>query len=187
VARSSASPPVPGLHAGEPDSMLAGVTKQPKAQSHDSAQPGSAEPEQALDARLRVQCHRYDESLVVVLENVRLDAFVAPELGDYLNRLDFATTERVVFDLSRVEVLDSSALAAILQTCREVAANVEVRLVAPSGQVSRLLRITEVDRLIPVYATLASALANDGPAAREPSLARAFEPHHAAATGADRR
>jgi len=131
----------------------------------DTVNVSSVQQEHAASGRLRAHRWRHDGSLVVAFDNARLDAFVAPELGDFLNGLDSAMAECVVFDLSKVEVADSSALVAIVRACQRIAARVEVRIVAPSVRVTRLLRVTEVDRLVPVYMTLESALCGERRAA----------------------
>jgi anti-sigma B factor antagonist len=131
---------------------------QPRTQSADTLQPVHVESEQPTEAQLRLRCSWLDGSLIIAVDSLRVDAVVAPDLSDYLAKVDLAAAERIIFDLGRVEALDSSALAVILRACRQVAASVEVRLVASSERVSRLLRLTEVDRLMPVYSSLASAL-----------------------------
>jgi anti-sigma B factor antagonist len=134
---------------------------QAKVKNADTVSRSGVELERAASGQLRAHVRLHDGYLVVGFDNARLDALVAPELGDFLNGVNSAAAQCVVFDLSRVEVADSSALAAILRACRRMAAGVEVRIVAPSTQVARLLRITEVDRLVPVYVNLESALCGE--------------------------
>ena len=145
--------------------MTAADMDQSRVQHESAVNLNGVEQARAAAARLRAHRWRHDGSLVVAFDNARLDAFVAPELGDFLNGLDSAMAECVVFDLSKVEVADSSALAAIVRACQRIAARVEVRIVAPSVRVTRLLRVTEVDRLVPVYMTLESALCGERRAA----------------------
>lgn len=67
---------------------------------------------------------------------------------------------RVVLDLSRTRAMDSTGLGCLVHTFRRVVAGGgALWLAGVRPQVGTLLRITELDRLIAVYADVADALA----------------------------
>jgi anti-sigma B factor antagonist len=69
----------------------------------------------------------------------------------------------IIVDLSQVEFLDSTGLGALVGGHRRALENGgTVRLVATDGPIGRLLNITGLVRVFPVYRTLADALADQG-------------------------
>jgi anti-sigma B factor antagonist len=66
---------------------------------------------------------------------------------------------RLVFDLSRVTFMDASGLGILARSLRMTAQRRGcLRVAAPSRQVRKMLAITQLDRAIPVFDTLAEAL-----------------------------
>jgi len=71
----------------------------------------------------------------------------------------------VVFDLTRVPFMDASTLGIIVTSWRSATrAGGSVRIAGPARQVRRLLTITRLDQIVPVFASLEEALA--GPPVR---------------------
>ena len=65
----------------------------------------------------------------------------------------------VVVDMSRTRFSDSAGLNALVAVARQTRAEGgEVRLVVVAGAVARLMALTGVDRVIPIYASLEDAL-----------------------------
>jgi anti-sigma B factor antagonist len=70
---------------------------------------------------------------------------------------------RLVVDLSRLDFIDSTGLGALIGSQRRAKENGGVvRLVAREGQILRLLRITGLLTVFPVYHTLEDALTDSG-------------------------
>jgi len=66
----------------------------------------------------------------------------------------------LLLDLSGLRFMDSSALHVILQANRALDRNGGMMaLVAPQEAVAKMLRLTTADRLVPVFRTLADAVA----------------------------
>jgi anti-sigma B factor antagonist len=64
----------------------------------------------------------------------------------------------LIIDLSGLRFMDSSVLQVILRAHRALAANGGVlALVNPHHIVARILRMTEADRIVPVYASVREA------------------------------
>ena len=65
----------------------------------------------------------------------------------------------VVVDMSRTRFSDSAGLNALVAVARQARAEGgEIRLVVVAGAVARLMALTGVDRVIPIYASLEDAL-----------------------------
>jgi anti-sigma B factor antagonist len=95
-----------------------------------------------------------DACEIVVLSG-ELDMASASTVSDTLDAL--ADTERpVIVDLSGLDFIDSSGIHAILRPRPE---NGVVMLVCPPGNIQRVLTVTKIDSVMPLYETLDDALA----------------------------
>lgn len=93
-------------------------------------------------------------SEVVTLEG-ELDMANAATVAETLDAL--ADGERpVIVDLSDLTFIDSSGIHAILRPRPQQGA---VLLVCPPGNIQRVLSVTKIDRVLPVYETLDEAVA----------------------------
>jgi anti-sigma B factor antagonist len=91
----------------------------------------------------------------VVTLGGELDMAHAPTVAETLDAL--ADTERaVVVDLTELTFIDSSGIHAILRPRPQQGS---VLLVCPPGNIHRVLSVTKIDRVLPVYETLDEALA----------------------------
>jgi anti-sigma B factor antagonist len=89
-----------------------------------------------------------DGNVTLVRLEGRLDATAAPDLQ---NRLIAAIAEgktRLAVDLSNVSFVDSTGLGALVFSLKAARrAEGDLRLVAPSAQAMKLLRLTTLDRV----------------------------------------
>lgn len=87
-----------------------------------------------------------------------VDAHTAPQLKSAIaGALDRGTTELIV-DLDRVTFMDSTGLGVLvggLKRLREVGG--ELRIVCTRRPILRILEITGLDKVIPLYSALAEA------------------------------
>lgn len=90
-----------------------------------------------------------------------LDIATAPSVRAALVEAAGAGKHDLVVDLTRVEFLDSTGLGALIGAHRRAIENGgAVRLAVGDGPIARLLNITGLMRVFPVFATLPDALAN---------------------------
>jgi anti-anti-sigma factor len=95
-----------------------------------------------------------DAAEVVTLVG-ELDMAHAPTVAETLDAL--SDHERpVIVDLTELTFIDSSGIHAIL---RQRPQQGSVLLVCPPGNIQRVLSVTKIDRVLPVYETLDGALA----------------------------
>jgi anti-sigma B factor antagonist len=89
-----------------------------------------------------------------------LDLATAPSVRAALVDAVGAGKHDIVVDLSKLEFLDSTGLGALIGAHRRAIENDgSVRLAVGDGAIARLLNITGLMRVFPVYATLEDALA----------------------------
>jgi anti-sigma B factor antagonist len=99
-----------------------------------------------------------ESSAAVVRATGELDAYAAPDLAATLG--DVSGEPRILADLGDVSFLDSTALGVLVRAVRRFDANgSRVRIVLPTGSARRIFEITTLDRVLPVAATRAEALA----------------------------
>jgi anti-anti-sigma factor len=88
-----------------------------------------------------------------------LDLLAAPQFKALVASVVMSETASVVVDLSGVEFVDSSGIGAIisgLRTSREAGSS--FRIAGAADQVLAVLELTNVDRILPPYASVEAAL-----------------------------
>ncbi len=94
------------------------------------------------------------------LNEKRLDTSISGLLkSEFTMLLKVEGINKLVIDLSNVESCDSSGLSAILVANRIISTNEgQIRLAAPSEKVYTLIKITQLNRVLPVSETIEQAL-----------------------------
>jgi anti-sigma B factor antagonist len=102
-----------------------------------------------------------------------IDLASAPALRDCLNQMIDAGSRRLVVDLRQVSFIDSVGLGVLMGARRRLLAHAGhdrfLQLVCAEGLVLRVLRLTFLDGVFPVHATLADALGGDSGQAQDRS------------------
>jgi anti-anti-sigma factor len=113
---------------------------------------------------MNFETKRVGDITVFKLNEKRLDTSISGLLkGEFTMILKVEGVNKLIVDLSEVESCDSSGLSAILVANRIISANEgQIRLAAPSEKVHNLIRITQLDRVLPVTVTVEQALAELG-------------------------
>jgi anti-sigma B factor antagonist len=105
----------------------------------------------------RIRVDRERETAVVSAQG-ELDAYAAPDLSEAFRQQDLEGS--LVVDLSRVSFMDSTALGLLVGTVNELAEKGgRARVVLPQTAARRIFEITTLDRVLPVSASRADALA----------------------------
>jgi anti-sigma B factor antagonist len=102
----------------------------------------------------------------VVTTPAEIDVTSAEQLRIVLLQADARRPDTVVVDMTRTRFCDSAGLTVLVQAHkRALAEGGEMRLVIPAGgAVARILAITRIDQVIPLFGSLDEALA-PGPVA----------------------
>ena len=93
-----------------------------------------------------------DDGVAVLAVEGRINLVSAPDLRRAVQSVVDEGSARVAVDLSAVEFIDSSGLGALvsgLKTART--AGGDLRLAAATDQVTSVLRLTNLDRILRVY------------------------------------
>jgi anti-sigma B factor antagonist len=99
-----------------------------------------------------------DDLVTVISAEGRLNMASAAELRETVAAAVFAARPRIVVDLSGVDFMDSSGLGALvgcLKTARQ--AGGDLRIAAPSEQVTMVLQLSNLDRIFTSYASAEDA------------------------------
>ena len=95
--------------------------------------------------------------MIEVLEE-KLDTNIAPSLKSELVLISGNGERNIVLDLNSCRYCDSSGLSAILVANRILNSNGgSMRIAAPSEKVYSLIKITQLDRVLPVCETVDEA------------------------------
>ncbi|MFL6053323.1 MAG: STAS domain-containing protein [Actinoallomurus sp.] len=114
-------------------------------------------------ARVRLFSRRLAGHTVITIRG-DLDFATTATVRDRILTIVKDATTPLIIDLSGVSFCDASGLAMLVGTGRRAALHgVTVALAAPRPVVSKLLRITSLDRAFPIHPTLASAQAGCAP------------------------
>lgn len=103
---------------------------------------------------------REESGRTVVSATGEVDVFTAPVLDDALSGAVAGGATSIVVDLSGVDFLDSTGLSVLVKALKRVRdADGSLDVVVTAERVAKVFRITGLDQVIPVHASLADALA----------------------------
>ncbi|MFJ8815653.1 STAS domain-containing protein [Amycolatopsis thermoflava] len=126
----------------------------------------SSGPEEVGDSEPVVVVEPRQDATVVHVAG-ELDMLTAPQVEAAVLREVRSAADVIVLDLSRVTFLGLQGLS-IIVVAQEEAGDTEVRVVASTPVTLRPLQLTQIDRLVDVYGSLAEALAPATPQPGEP-------------------
>jgi anti-sigma B factor antagonist len=102
---------------------------------------------------------REEGGRVIVAAIGEVDVFTAPALDAELSRLTADGRHAIVVDLSRVDFLDSTGLSVLVKTLKRVReADGSLDVVVTADRVAKVFRLTGLDALIPLHASVGDAL-----------------------------
>jgi anti-sigma B factor antagonist len=107
---------------------------------------------------MEIHTSRLPDGLVTVRGDGRLNMVSAPALRAVVEQEIGAGNTRVVVDLSSVEFIDSSGLGALvgcLKAARQ--AGGDLRIAGPNKQVTMVLQLSNLDRVLKSYSTAEDA------------------------------
>jgi anti-anti-sigma factor len=108
---------------------------------------------------MNYEIKKIDDITIFKLNERRLDTNISGLVkGEFTLLLKVEGVNKLVVDLSEVETCDSSGLSAILVANRILNTNGgSMRIAAPSEKVYSLIRITQLDRVLPVCTSVEEA------------------------------
>jgi anti-sigma B factor antagonist len=116
------------------------------------------------DSRLGIDVRDVDRHTVLILTG-EIDVYSAHDLRAELARLEEAGRHDIVLDLSGVEFFDSTALGVLVAAYKQAArCQGSLGLVGLTDKTMKVVRVTGLERIFAVFASLDEALGADGPA-----------------------
>lgn len=108
---------------------------------------------------MNFEIKKENDITIFKLNEERLDTSISGLLkGEFTLLLKVEGASKFILDLSEVKSCDSSGLSAILVANRILNTNNgHMRLAAPSEKVYSLIKITQLDRVLPVFDNVADA------------------------------
>ncbi|MBZ0200847.1 MAG: STAS domain-containing protein [Ignavibacteriaceae bacterium] len=108
---------------------------------------------------MNFEIKRTDDISIFKLNEKRLDTNISGLVkGEFTMLLKVEGVTKLILDLSEIETCDSSGLSAILVANRILnTTGGQMRLAAPSEKVYSLIKITQLDRVLPVCTTVNEA------------------------------
>lgn len=104
---------------------------------------------------MMVETKHTDQGIAFVRLSGRLDAAAAPQVLAHLKHAVADGKSRLAVDLSDVSFIDSTGLGTLVSGLKAARkAEGDLRLIAPSPQAQRLLRLTTLDRVFVTSDTL---------------------------------
>lgn len=117
-----------------------------------------------MSENVNFELKKIDDIAIFKLNESRFDAPIAGIVkGEFTILLHTEEWSKFVVDLSDVEYCDSSGLSAILLAFRILQSNGgHIRLANPSKNVRTLIEISQLDRVLPIFDTVDSAIEDLG-------------------------
>ncbi len=101
---------------------------------------------------------------VVIALPAEIDMANAEDVGDQLRSALTPGVTIVIADMTSTVFCDSSGIRSLLLAHDHAAArDAQLRLAVPAGHLLQILQLTGLDRLLPIYPRLATALTGESP------------------------
>ena len=101
-----------------------------------------------------------DSAQVVTVNAERIDAAMAIQFKEDMRSTTDGGPERVILDLSEVKFIDSSGLGAIVAAMKQLGGGRKLDLAGLTPVVEKVFRLTRMDTVFNLYATLEDATGN---------------------------
>ena len=98
------------------------------------------------------------QAQIITVHEARIDAAVALAFKNGMRKTTQRTAKRVILDLSAVEFVDSSGLGAIVASMKALGSGRKLILAGLTPTVEKVFRLTRMDSVFPIHATLKEAL-----------------------------
>ncbi|GHF07168.1 anti-sigma factor antagonist [Aliiroseovarius zhejiangensis] len=95
---------------------------------------------------------------VITVNEHRIDAAIAISFKDRMRELTDQGPDRIVVDMTQVDFIDSSGLGAIVAAMKQVGPSKSFELAGLSGTVQKVFKLTRMDTVFTIHATLETAL-----------------------------
>jgi len=118
-------------------------------------------PTNVLGQNMNFEIKKIEDITIFKLNETRLDTNISGLVkGEFTLLLKVEGANKLIVDLSEVEACDSSGLSSLLVANRILnSSGGSMRIAAPSEKVYSLIKITQLERVLPVCKTVDEAFA----------------------------
>lgn len=102
-----------------------------------------------------------DNAQIVTVNASRIDAAIAIQFKEDMRAQTDTGPDRVILDLSAVDFIDSSGLGAIVAAMKQLDDHRHLDLAGLTPTVDKVFRLTRMDTVFNLFATLDDALTSD--------------------------
>ncbi|MEX0286909.1 MAG: STAS domain-containing protein [Paracoccaceae bacterium] len=99
-----------------------------------------------------------NETRIISVDADRIDAAMAIQFKDDMRSETADGPDRVVLDLTKVDFIDSSGLGAIVASMKQLGQNQKLELAGLTPNVQKVFRLTRMDTIFTLFATLNDAM-----------------------------
>ncbi len=107
---------------------------------------------------MKFETTTYADLIVVHLREARIDAAGAIDFKERMRDYTQDPSRRVVLDLSQVGFIDSSGLGAVVAVRKSLGPDRQLELAALTPAVQKVFRLTRMESVFPVHATVPCAV-----------------------------
>ncbi|MFH1116726.1 MAG: STAS domain-containing protein [Pseudomonadota bacterium] len=99
------------------------------------------------------------DGITIITTDERLDAVVAPQLKDTVNKLAERSEAKLVIDLEKTRFIDSSGCGALVASLRAlIKSSGDMKIANPSPQAKTLFQLTRLHRVFEIFDDLDGAV-----------------------------
>ena len=95
---------------------------------------------------------------IIHVSESRIDSALALAFKDAMRKATEDGPDIVILELSEVQFIDSSGLGAVVASMKQLGRHRKLALAGLTPTVEKVFRLTRMDSVFPLYATLATAL-----------------------------
>lgn len=107
---------------------------------------------------MQLQTETINNMLIMRLEESRFDSRLAITFKEKFNDIIAANNRLIIFDLSSVDFIDSSAIGCLVACLKLLGSKGSLAIVGLKAPVESMFKLTRMDRVFKLYATQAEAL-----------------------------
>ena len=107
---------------------------------------------------MQFELSNLDDYSIININELRMDAYLAPAFKDFCNKKIKAITTPIIIDLSNIRFMDSSGLGALIFCLKQSDGKYPVILIGANEAVCDLLELTSMHKLFLIEASVESAL-----------------------------
>jgi anti-sigma B factor antagonist len=96
---------------------------------------------------MELNINRKDSLTIILLNESRLDASIAPEFKQQMEKIIAADNTQIILDISKLSFMDSSSLGAMVAVLKLMGSHGKLIVSGASGVVLELFKLTRMDKV----------------------------------------